>query len=180
MLKHQIEERKRERRRPVAPTSSSHRRKYSARYGLTDPSNLDVYFVGASGIHPSRLRTSSDSSLGGLVTASGVLANALGGLAPTPDDVLFFVGGGREQRVRANRWSTGVASCVEEILDGDEARQVQGKQTQGVVSAVKRSGTRERVRPPRNSTRAARDTRAVPQRTQFHQSIAQELRKKIG
>ena len=94
MLKHQIEERKRERRRPVAPPSSSHRRRYSARYGLTDPSNLDVYFIGASGIHPSRLQTSSDSSLGGLVTASGGLANALGGLAPTPDEVFFFVGGG--------------------------------------------------------------------------------------
>ena len=95
MLKHQIEERKRERRRPVAPPSSSHRRRYSARYGLTDPSNLDVYFVGASGIHPSRLQTSSDSSLGGLVTASsGGLANALGGLAPTPDDVFFRGGGG--------------------------------------------------------------------------------------
>ena len=94
MLKHPIEERKRERRRPVAPPSSSHRRRYSARYGLTDPSNLDVYFVGASGIHPSRLQTSSDSSLGGLVTASGGLANALGGLAPTPDDVFFSWGGG--------------------------------------------------------------------------------------
>ena len=33
------------------------------------------------------------------------------------------------------------------------------QQTQGVVSAVRRSATRERVRPPRNSTRAARDTR---------------------
>ena len=33
------------------------------------------------------------------------------------------------------------------------------QQTQGVVSAVKKSATRERVRPPRNSTRAARDTR---------------------
>ena len=32
-------------------------------------------------------------------------------------------------------------------------------QSQGVVSAVKRSATRERARPPRNSTRAARDTR---------------------
>ena len=118
MLKHQIEERRRGRRHPVAPPSSSHRRRYSARYGLTEPSDLDGYFVGASGIHPSRLRTSSDSSLGGLVTASGGLANALGGLAPTPDDVFFFVGGGREQRVRAKRWPTGVASCVEEILDG--------------------------------------------------------------
>ena len=46
------------------------------RYRLTDPSDLDVYFVGASGIHPSRLRTSSDSSLGGLTTPSGGLANA--------------------------------------------------------------------------------------------------------
>ena len=35
---------------------------------LTDPSNLDVYFVGASGIHLLRLRTSSDSSLGRLTT----------------------------------------------------------------------------------------------------------------
>ena len=95
MLKHQIEERKRERRRPVAPPSSSHRRRYSARYGLTDPSDLDVYFVGASGIHPSRLRTSSNSSLGGLVIASGGLENALGGLATSPDNVLFR-GGGEE------------------------------------------------------------------------------------
>ena len=104
MLKHQIEERKRE--RPVAPPSSSYRRRYSARYGLTDPSDLDVYFVGASGIHPSRLRTSSDSSLGGLVTASGGLANALGRLAPTPDDVFFSWGGGGAARARktmANR-----------------------------------------------------------------------------
>ena len=54
------------------------------------------------------------------------------------------------------------------------------QQTQGVVSAVKRSATSERVRPPRNSTRAARDIRAAPQRTQFHQSIVQELRKKMG
>ena len=95
MLKHQIEERKLERRRSVAPPSSSHRRRYSARYGLTDPSDLGVHFVGASGVHPSRLRTSSDSSLGGLVTASGGPTNALGGLAPTPDDV-FFRRGGRE------------------------------------------------------------------------------------
>ena len=106
MLKHQIEKRKRARRRPVAPPSSSHRRRYSARYGLTDPSDLDVYFVGASGIHPSRLRTSSDSSLGGLVTASGGLANALGGLAPTPDDG-FFRGGGEgaahARKTMANR-----------------------------------------------------------------------------
>ena len=93
MLKHQIEERKRERRRPVAPPFSSHRRRYSARYDLTDSSDFDVYFVGASRIHPSRLRTSSDSSLGGLVTASGGLANALGGLATSPDDVLFRWGG---------------------------------------------------------------------------------------
>ena len=46
MLKHQIEEHKRERRRTVASPSSSHRRRYSARYGLTDSSNLHVYFVG--------------------------------------------------------------------------------------------------------------------------------------
>ena len=35
------------------------------------------------------------------------------------------------------------------------------QQTQGVVSAVKISATRERARPPRNSTRAARGTRRV-------------------
>ena len=56
------------------------------RYRLTDPSDLAVYFVGASGVHP-RLRTSSDSSLGGLAKASGGLANAFGGLAATSDDV---------------------------------------------------------------------------------------------
>ena len=33
------------------------------------------------------------------------------------------------------------------------------QQTQGVVSAVTRSATRERARPPRNSTRSARGTR---------------------
>ena len=33
------------------------------------------------------------------------------------------------------------------------------QQTPGAVSAVKRSATRERARPPRNRTRAARDTR---------------------
>ena len=99
-LKHQIEKRKRERRRPVARPSSSHRRRYSARYGLTDPSDLDIYFVGASGVHPSRLRTSSDSSLGGLATASGGLANALGGLATTPDDVFFRGGGERVARAQ--------------------------------------------------------------------------------
>ena len=60
------------------------------RYRLTDPSDLDVYFEGASGIHPSRLRTSSDSSMDGLATASGGLADAP---PATPDDV-FFVGGG--------------------------------------------------------------------------------------
>ena len=57
------------------------------KFHLTDPSDLDVYFVGASETHPSRLRISSDSSLGGLANASGGLANALGGLAATPDDV---------------------------------------------------------------------------------------------
>ena len=62
------------------------------RYRLIDPSDLDVYFLGASGIHSSRLRTSSDSNLGGLANASGGLANALGRLVAIPDDV-FFVGG---------------------------------------------------------------------------------------
>ena len=66
------------------------------RYRLTDPSGLAVYYAvyyaGASGIPP-RLRTSSDSSLGGLANASDGLANALGGLAATPDDVFFVRGG---------------------------------------------------------------------------------------
>ena len=72
-----------------------------SRYRLTDPSGLAVYFVGARGIHP-RLRTSSDSSLGGLASASGGLANALGGLVATPDDG-FFVKGGRSS-VRAQTY----------------------------------------------------------------------------
>ena len=57
------------------------------RYRLTDLSDLDVYFVGASGIHSSSLQTSSDSSLGGLADALGELANALSGRC------FFFVGG---------------------------------------------------------------------------------------
>ena len=65
------------------------------RYRLTDLLDLDVYFVGASEVHRSSLRTSSDSSLGGLLNASGGQANALGGLKATPDDV-FSWGGGEE------------------------------------------------------------------------------------
>ena len=49
--------------------------------------------------------------------------------------------------------------------------------TQEVVSAVKRSATKERARPPRNSTRAHEIQSAAPQRTTFHQLIVQELRK---
>ena len=65
------------------------------RYRLTASSDLDVYFVCASGIHLSRFRTPSDSNLGGLTNAAGGLANALGGRAATPDyDV--FVGRRRE------------------------------------------------------------------------------------
>ena len=71
------------------------------RYRLTDPSGLAVYFVDANGIHP-RLRTSSDSSLGGLANASGGLANAFGGLAATADD-FFFVRGERSS-VRAQKY----------------------------------------------------------------------------
>ena len=56
------------------------------RYRLTDSSDLAIYIVGASGIHP-RLRTSLYSSLGGLANASGGLANTLGGLTATPDYV---------------------------------------------------------------------------------------------
>ena len=71
------------------------------RYRLTDPSALAVYFVGASGIHP-RLRTSSDSSLGGLANASGGQATAFGGLAATPDDVFFMRRG--KSSVRAQKY----------------------------------------------------------------------------
>ena len=41
----------------------------------------------------------------------------LGGLAATPDDV-FFRGGWREKRARAQRWIAGLASSVGEIPDG--------------------------------------------------------------
>ena len=78
------------------------------RYRLTDPSDLDVYFVGTSGIHPSCVQTSSDSSLGGLANALGGLANALGGLTATPDDVFFVEGGGGGSIERiACRWQNG-------------------------------------------------------------------------
>ena len=84
--------------RPALPATAEG---LQPRYRLTDPSGLALYFVGASGVHP-RLRTSSDSSLGGLTNASGGLANALGGLAATLDDV-FFVRGGRSS-VRAQKY----------------------------------------------------------------------------
>ena len=45
-------------------------------------------------MHPSSLRTSSDSSLGGLANALGELTNALGGLMATPDDVFSWRGEG--------------------------------------------------------------------------------------
>ena len=130
-LKRQIEERKRERRRPVAPPSSSHRRRYSARYGLTDPLDLEVYFVGASGIHPSRRRTSSDSSLDGLVTAFGGLANALGGLATTPDDVFFLEGGGSSAHAQKDGQQVWRAAS-KRFLTEDEARHEQRKAIQAV------------------------------------------------
>ena len=52
-------------------------------------------------------------------------------------------------------------AVVEEELEPGQLQEVIDllQQTQGVVSAAKRSATRERVGPPRNSTRAARDTR---------------------
>ena len=64
------------------------------RYHLTDLSDVDVYFVGASGIHPSTLQTSSDSSLGGLANSLGGLVNALSGLTATPTMFFFVEGGG--------------------------------------------------------------------------------------
>ena len=74
------------------------------RHRLTDPSDLDVYFVGASGIYPSRLRTSSDSNFGRLANASGGLANVLGGLATTPDDIFSWGEGvARARRKMVNR-----------------------------------------------------------------------------
>ena len=74
------------------------------RYCLTDLLDLDVYFVDASGIHPSSLQTSSDSSLGGLADALGGLANALGGLTATPDDVFFVGGGGSNAFLETSAW----------------------------------------------------------------------------
>ena len=115
MLRHQIEERKRERRRPVAPPSSSHRRRYSARYGLTDPSDLDVVPAEFTRHDFEHRRTQA------WVDWSPPLADwqtLWVDWRQPPTMFFFFVGGGREQRVRAKRWSTGVASCVEEILDG--------------------------------------------------------------
>ena len=88
------------------------------RYRPTDPSDLAIFFGGASGIHP-RLRTSSDSSLGELAKDSGGLTNALGGLAATPADV-FVRGGGSS--ARAKIWSTGVASSVEGLIEGHDVR----------------------------------------------------------
>ena len=77
------------------------------RYRPTDPSDLYVYFVGASGIHPSNLQTSSDSSLGGLANALGGLANALGGLTATPDDVFSWGGEGSSIERIVCRWQNG-------------------------------------------------------------------------
>ena len=196
------------------------------KYRLTDPSDLDVYFVSTSGIHPTRLRTSSDSSLGGLANASGGLASVLGGLAATLDDVFFVVVGGgggvacaqkdgqqvwraaskrflTEDEAQHEQWKAIQAvhprlTCASQdkerpagfLLDDDSVlvqrtinAVVEGQlepglllsacpltqgeinllqQTQGVVSAVTRSVTRERARPLRNSTRTARDTMRGP------------------
>ena len=88
------------------------------RYRLTDSSDLDAYFVGASGIHPSRLRTSSDASLGRLTTTSGGSGKRFEWTGDNPRRCFFCGGGGSSARVRAKRWSTDVASCVEEIFDG--------------------------------------------------------------
>ena len=85
--------------------------------------------------------------------------------------MFFFVGGGGSSACAQNDGQQMLRAASKRFLTEDEARQEQGKQTQGIVSAVKRSGTRD-------STRVARNTRAAPQRTQFHQSIARELRGK--
>ena len=101
-------------RLPLSATTED----FQLRHRRTDPLDLDVYFAGVSGIYPSSLRTSSDSSLGGLANASGGLANVFGGLTATPDDV-FFVGGGEgvacswgtEQDLGAVRQCGGELSC---------------------------------------------------------------------
>ena len=76
------------------------------RYRLTDPSDLDVYFVGASEIHPPSLQTSLDS-LSGLAKALGGLAYALGGLTATPDDVVSWGEGWSSIERIMFRWQNG-------------------------------------------------------------------------
>ena len=103
---------------------------HQPRYRLTGSSDLDVYFVGASGINPSRLRTPSDSSLGGLANASGGLANVLCGLAATPDGV-FFVGGGGS--ACAKQYGQQVwRAASKRFLTKDEAQHEQWKAIQAV------------------------------------------------
>ena len=81
------------------------------RYHLTDPSDLDVYLVSVSGIHPSRLPTPSDSSLGGL-------ANALGGLATTP----FFRGGGGSSARAQKQYQQVLRAGSKRFLTEDETQ----------------------------------------------------------
>ena len=104
-LKHRFEERERERRRPVAPTFPCYRRRSSAQISPDRPLGPRCLFHRCQRNSP--VTTSNIVGLKVGLTGhrlSGGLANALGALATTPDDV--------------SSWSTGTASCVEEILDG--------------------------------------------------------------
>ena len=136
-------------RRDRVRYQACHRRRYSARYGLTDPSDLDVYFVGASGIHPSRLRTSSDSSFGWTGHRLWRTGKRFGWTGANPRRCFFFVGGGREQRVRAKRWPTGVASCVEEILDGGRGSTGTREATPRSCFCSQKKRYKRTVRPPK-------------------------------
>ena len=105
------------------------------RYRVTDPSDLDVYLEGTSEIHPSRLRTSSHSSLDELANASSRPANDLGGLAVTPDGV-FSVrgeggGGGSSARAQKDREKVRRAAS-KKFLTEDEAQPERWQEVQMV------------------------------------------------
>ena len=70
--------------------------------------------------------------MGGLVTASGGLANALGGLATTPDDVFFSWGGGGSSARAQKDGQQVLRAASKRFLTEDEARHKQWKAIQAV------------------------------------------------
>ena len=152
MLKHQIEERKRERPRPVAPPSSSHRRRYSARYGLTDPLGPRCLLRRCQRNSPVTTSNIVGLKLGWTGHRLWRTGKRFGWTGANPRRCFFFFfswGGGGSSACAQNDGQQVLRAASKRFLTEDEARQEQGKQPQGVVSAVKRSGTRERVRPPK-------------------------------